>query len=136
MRLGLGVTAHLLRFLHVVAAVIWVGGQLAVSLIRAQAVAQEDDASWHATHALVTAAWVAYAVLWGTGIVNFIGSGDASHDERYGVLMLAKLGAVAASAVAAKVFLDAGTVGATRAGAWVNTTLALVALYLGVSLAH
>lgn len=120
-------------FLHVLAATVWVGGQ--VVLVSALPVLRGVSAE--AVRAAATGynrvAWPAFAVLIVTGIWNVVAEGDKGADYRH--TLTVKLGVVALSGVAA--------FGHTRArnprtrgllGAAAGAT-ALLALFLGVLLA-
>lgn len=125
-----------LTFVHVLAAVGWVGGQLVLSWLRPRAVGEADDVAWRISEGIATVAWAAYAVLWATGLLNLMAVGDATLDDRYGAVVLAKLAAVAVSGLSARSVLAAGTVRGIRTAGTVNAGTALVVLYLGVLLAH
>ena len=125
--------AHLLAFAHVLAAVLWVSGQLAMAWLRPRAVHDREETLWDITETIAYAGWAAYAALWITGAVNLITAGDALRDNAYGALALVKIAAVILSGVAARSLLSASAE-RVRLRANVTAAAAVVVLFLGVLL--
>lgn len=121
-------------FLHVLAATVWVGGQLTLAGLVPGLRAVAPDAPRAAARRFNLIAWPAYAVLVVTGLWN-VAAVHASWHGRYGATLMAKLAAVGASGAGAW----AHSVSRTRRGlaVWggVAGLGALAALFLGVLLA-
>jgi putative copper export protein len=120
-------------FLHVLAATVWVGGQIVlaalVPVLRLAAV----DAPRRAAQGFNRVAWPAFAVLVGTGIWNVLAEGDKG--PRYRTTLVVKLIFVAASGIGA--FLHSRSRSTAGLAVWGAVTLigALGALFVGVLLA-
>lgn len=120
-------------FLHVLAATIWVGGQLTLAALVPVLRRQGPDAPRVAARRFNLVAWPAYGVLIVTGIWNIIAVSPMS--PAYQRTLTVKLIVVAASGISA--FLHARsktTVGLAVWGALTGLT-ALSALFLGIVLA-
>ncbi|MDA8323973.1 MAG: hypothetical protein M0030_29765 [Actinomycetota bacterium] len=120
-------------FLHVLAATIWVGGQLTLAALVPVLRRQGPDAPRVAARRFNLVAWPAYGVLIATGIWNIIAVSPMS--PAYQRTLTVKLIVVAASGISA--FLHARsktTVGLAVWGALTGLT-ALSALFLGIVLA-
>jgi putative copper export protein len=120
-------------FLHVLAATVWVGGQLTLAALVPALRGHGGDATRAAARQFNRIAWPAFAVLVATGIWNMIAEDDDS--GRYRTTLTVKLVVVVISGVTA--FLHARA--RSRAGIAVFGALtglsALLALFLGVLLA-
>ena len=120
-------------FLHVLAATIWVGGQLVlaalVPVLRRAGVATE------AARRFNQLAWVAFVVLIATGIWNITAAGPGSHSSSYRTTLIVKLAAVAVSGVAAFLHARARTARGRAVYGALTGISALAALFLGVLLA-
>lgn len=120
-------------FLHVLAATVWVGGQLVLAALVPALRAAGTDVPRTAARAFNRIAWPAFGVLVLTGIWNIAAVGDQG--SAYRTTLTVKLVVVAASGVTA--FLHARAT--TRRGMAVYGALtgltALGALLLGVILA-
>jgi putative copper export protein len=120
-------------FLHVLAATIWVGGQLVVAALVPALRGAGADVPRIAARAFNRVAWPAFAVLIATGIWNIVAEGDRG--SAYRTTLMIKLTVVAASGVTA--FLHARATsrrGMAVFGALTGLT-ALAALLLGIVLA-
>ena len=120
-------------FLHVLAATVWVGGQLTLAGLVGGLRALSPDAPKSVARRFSRVAWPAYGVLVLTGVWNILEiEPDWSSD--YGTTLIVKLAVVGVSGLAA--FLHARA--HTRAGLAVFGALpgvsALGALFLGVLL--
>ena len=120
-------------FLHVLAATVWVGGQLVLAALVPALRRAGSDVPRAAARAFNRIAWPAFGVLVVTGIWNIAAEGDRG--PAYRTTLTVKLVVVAASGVTA--FLHARAT--TRRGMAVFGALtgltALAALLLGIVLA-
>ena len=120
-------------FLHVLAATVWVGGQLVLAALVPALRGAGSDVPRVAARAFNRVAWPAFGVLILTGIWNVVAEGDRG--PAYRTTLMIKLTVVAASGVTA--FLHARAT--TRRGMAVFGALtgltALLALLLGIALA-
>ncbi len=123
-------------FLHVLAATVWVGGQLTLAALVPVLRRFGADVPRAAARRFSQVAWVACAVLIVTGVWNIVAvRGEISHDAGYRVTLIVKIAVVGVSGVTA--FLHArarGTAGLAVFGA-LTVASALAALFLGVLLA-
>ena len=120
-------------FLHVLAATVWVGGQLVLAALVPALRSAGTDVPRIAARAFNRVAWPAFGVLILTGIWNIVAEGDRG--DAYRTTLMIKLTVVAASGVTA--FLHARATsrrGMAIFGALTGLT-ALAALLLGVVLA-
>lgn len=125
-------TADLRLFLHLAAAVIWVGGQLVLAGLVPVLRRISPEAAPAAAHRFAALAWPAFAVLVVTGVWNIAAVGTA--DGAYRATLVVKLVAVLVSGAAAWAHSRAGD-RRTRALTGALTGLAaLVALFFGVVL--
>jgi putative copper export protein len=120
-------------YLHVLAATVWVGGQLTLAGLVPGLRTLGSDAPRTVARRFNRLAWPAYAVLVVTGVWNIIAI-DPSWSGRYGTTLIVKLIVVVLSGASAA----AHTASRSRAGlaVWgaVTGASALVALLLGVML--
>jgi putative copper export protein len=120
-------------FLHVLAATVWVGGQLVLAALVPALRAAGTDVPRTAARAFNRVAWPAFGVLIVTGIWNIAAVGDKGPEYR--TTLIVKLVVVAASGVTAVLHARATTRrGMAVFGALTGLT-ALGALLLGVILA-
>jgi len=126
---------HQLRlFLHVLAATVWVGGQLTLAGLVPGLRALSPDAPRAVARRFNLFAWPAFGVLVLTGIWNLLDVDVASTSNRYKVTLAVKLGAVVLSGVAAAIHTQARSkVGLAVWGA-LSAVGALAALFFGVVL--
>ena len=121
-------------FLHVLAATIWVGGQLTlaglVPVLRSVGV----EAPRLAARRFNRIAWPAYAVLILTGTWNAIAERDQLHGA-YATTFAIKMGAVVVSGLAAFWHTRAGTPARIALFGALSGLSALAALFLGILLA-
>jgi putative copper export protein len=131
----LPITADAVRLtLHVLAATVWVGGQLTVVALLPTLRTLGTDAPKVVARRFSRVAWPAFAVLVATGIWNLVAVeiGDAS--SRYQTTVVVKLVVVAISGLAAAHHQAARSRAALAVGGAVSGVSALVALGLGVLL--
>ena len=130
----LPVDASVIRlFLHVLAATVWVGGQLTLAGLVPGLRAAAPEAPKLAARRFNRIAWPAYAVLVATGIWN-IGAVGKDRSTEFWVTLFVKIVVVALSGITA--FLHAratSRAGLALFGALTGVT-ALAALFLGVML--
>jgi putative copper export protein len=121
-------------FLHVLAATVWVGGQLTLAALVPALRRLGPDVTRSAARRFNQVAWPAFAVLVITGVWNVIAvRGQVTGSYR--TTLIIKLAVVAVSGVTAALHVRArGTAGLAVFGA-LSGASALVALFLGVLLA-
>ena len=121
-------------FLHVLAATIWVGGQLTLAALVPALRAAGSDIPRLAARRFNVVAWPAFAVLVGTGAWNIVAEHDHDHGAWHTTLIV-KMAVVALSGLAA--FLHARSKSKAGLAVWGALTgvSALAALLLGVLLA-
>ena len=123
-------------FLHVLAATIWVGGQLVLAALVPVLRRFGSEATSAVARRFNQVAWSAFAVLVLTGIWNISAiSGTSGDTASYRSTLMVKLAVVVLSGIAAFVHLRTKTArGRAIWGALTGLT-ALAALFLGVLLA-
>lgn len=120
-------------FLHVLAATVWVGGQLTLAALVPVLRLQGPDVPRAAARRFNVVAWPAYGVLILTGIWNIAAAGPVS--ASYRTTLIVKVAVVAASGISAFLHTRAkSTAGLAIWGALTGLT-ALSALFLGILLA-
>ncbi|GGL27535.1 hypothetical protein [Planomonospora parontospora] len=129
----LSVSLDTLRvFLHVLAATVWVGGQLTLAFLVPALRATGEGVTKAAARAFDRVAWPAYAILLATGVWNLLdGIGD---DPAYRRTLEVKVAVVVVSGVTAFLHARAKTRGALAAFGALSGLSALAALFLGVML--
>jgi putative copper export protein len=122
-------------FLHIVAATVWVGGQITLAVLVPTLRRVAPDAPRAAARRFNQVAWPAFGLLVLTGIWNVVADSDEEHGEGYGTTLVAKVAVVALSGAAA--LLHSRAKGTTALAAWgaVSGLTALLAVALGVVLA-
>jgi Copper resistance protein D. len=154
----LPITASTLRlFLHVLAATVWVGGQLTLGVVISVLRPAPDDPEPEIARARIRAvaqrfqiaAWSAFAVLLATGVWNLLAEHVGDQSGEWLATLLIKLVCVAGSGLAAAVHIfvaaprvRAATTAEQRRSAaafsgaceGVSVLLAVAALFLGVLL--
>ena len=119
-------------FLHVLAAAVWVGGQIVLAALVPALKGASPEAPGAAARAFNRVAWPAFAVLVLTGIWNIAAIGDREGD--YHTTLGIKLAFVVASGVTAFLHARASTrQGMALWGALTGIT-ALITMFLGVLL--
>ena len=125
-------------FLHVLAATVWVGGQLTLAALVPVLRRLGAEVPRAAARAFNLIAWPAFAVLLLTGVWNVIAV-RGQITGSYQVTLIVKLVVVAVSGVTAALHARAGSAGSKRGlavfGALTGVS-ALAALFLGVLLAE
>ena len=131
----LSVDASVIRvFLHVLAATVWVGGQLTLAGLVPGLRALSPDAPRTVARRFNRLAWPAFGVLVLTGIWNIaeVDVGDTSTE--YQVTLFVKLAVVAVSGVSAFLHTTARSRAMLAAMGALTGVSALAALFLGVLL--
>jgi putative copper export protein len=123
-------------FLHVLAATVWVGGQLILAALVPALRRFGTDVVGAAARRFNQVAWAAFAVLIVTGIWNIVAvSPQISHSASYRTTLIVKLVAVAVSGVAAFLHARARSARGRAVYGALTGISALAALFLGVLLA-
>lgn len=121
-------------FLHVLAATIWVGGQLTLAGLVPGLRAFGTEAPSAVARRFAHIAWPAFVVLVGTGVWNVVAVHPSQQSTSWQVTLWIKLGVVAASGLAA--FLHGRARSRSGLAVWgaVAGLSAMTALLLGVLL--
>ena len=122
------------RFLHVLAATVWLGGQLTLAALVPALRAAGAQVPRIAARAFNRVAWPAFGVLLATGAWNVAAEHDRIHG-RYATTLTVKLGVVVLSGVSAALHARSHTRGALAVWGGITALSALGALLLGVLLA-
>lgn len=120
--------------LHVLAAAVWVGGQITLAGLLGTARGIADTAPRTLARAFARLQWPAYAVLLATGIWNVAAAGSGQPQDWQAVLG-AKVGVVLLAGLAAWLHTRATSRGALAAWGAVSGLASVTALVLGVLLA-
>lgn len=123
-------------FLHVLAATVWVGGQLTLAALVPVLRRFGAEVPQAGARRFNQVAWVAFGILIATGIWNVTAvSHQVSHNGNYRTTLIVKLVVVAISGVTAALHARSkGVAGRAVFGALTGIS-ALLALFLGVLLA-
>ena len=122
-------------FLHVLAASVWVGGQLTLAGLVSTVRTLGDDAPRTVARRFNLIAWPAFGLLAITGIWNLVAIDVGDTEVEYQVTLFVKLVFVALSGIAAFLHIHARTkVGLAVWGA-IGAVSSLAALFFGVWLA-
>jgi len=121
-------------FLHILAATVWVGGQLTLAALVPVLRARDPELPKLAARGFDRIAWPAYGVLLVTGMWNVAAvSGDAQGN--YNAVLMLKVLVVAASGITAYLHTKATTTTGLAVWGALTGLTALSSLYLGVLLA-
>ena len=121
-------------FVHVLAAAVWVGGQLSLAALVPPLRAVGPDVPRVAARRFATVAWPAFAVLVASGAWNLVAVDVAGTSGRYQVTALVKLLVVFVAGVAAFVHARVESRAAVAAWGAVSGLASVAALLLGVML--
>jgi putative copper export protein len=128
------VTWETLRlFLHVLAATVWVGGQISLAALVPTLRAAGKDVPKAAANAFNRIAWPAFGILVLTGIWNVVAEGDKG--PAYQHTLMLKYTLVVGSGVTAYLHARAGSRRAMAAFGALTGLTALAALFVGIMLA-
>lgn len=125
---------HVRVFLHVMAAAVWVGGQVVLAGLLPTVRSLGPDAPATVARRFNRIAWPAFAVAVATGIWNLFEVGFADRSAEYQVTLFVKLAVVALSGVAAAVHVVARRRSLVALGGAVGFLAALGTVLLGVQL--
>ena len=122
-------------FLHVLAAAIWVGGQLVLAALVPVLRRFGSDVTVAAARRFNQVAWTAFGVLVVTGIWNIAAVWpQVSHDPGYRTTLIVKLVVVAISGITAALHIRSRTARGRAVLGALSGLSALAALFLGVLL--
>jgi putative copper export protein len=121
-------------FLHVLAATVWVGGQLTLAGLLPSIRLLGPDASRTLARAFNRVAWPAFAVLVATGIWNIVAV-RSQISGSYRTTLIVKLAVVVVSGVTAALHIRSRTARSRAVFGAFTGLSALAALFLGVLLA-
>ena len=121
--------------LHVLAATVWVGGQIVMTGLVGPARSLGGDAPKALARAFARMAWPAYAVLVVTGVWNVAAVHYSSQDSAWKAVLMAKIVVVILAGVGA--YLHQRATSKAQLALWgsVAGTASVVALVMGVLLA-
>jgi len=123
-------------FLHVLAATVWVGGQLVLAALVPVLRRFGSDALKATARRFNQVAWTAFGVLIVTGIWNIVAvRSQISHSASYRTTLIVKLAVVAVSGIAAALHVRSRTPRDRAIFGALTALSALAALFLGVLLA-
>lgn len=118
-------------FLHVLAASVWVGGQIVVGGILPTVRQLGDDAPRQVARAFNRLAWPAFGVLFATGIWNlFVALDEPDLPDDYHMWFGVKFLLVIVSGVGAAVHVKGGSKAALAAGGAMSSLGSLGAMYV------
>lgn len=121
-------------FLHLLAATIWVGGQITLAALVPVLRHRFPEAPRAAARQFDRVAWPAFAVLVATGVWNVLAVGEAAGDDTYRTTLVVKLVVVALSGLTAFLHARAGSRRMLAVWGALTGLTALLALLLGVVL--
>ena len=121
--------------LHVLAASVWVGGQIVMTGLVGPARGLGGDAPRTLARAFARLAWPAYALLVVTGIWNVTAVGYAQQDSAWKAVLMAKIAVVVLAGVGA--FLHQRSTSPRQLALWgsVGGLASVTALVMGILLA-
>jgi putative copper export protein len=125
-------SATIRLFLHVIAASVWVGGQLTLAGLLPTLRTLDGDARRAIVRRFNTLAWPAFAVLVITGGWNMSAVDFSERPTDYQVTMFVKLMFVALSGIGAFLHTQAKTKPALAAWGAIGGVSSLVTLFLGI----
>ena len=123
-------------FLHVLAATVWVGGQITLLVLLPTSRTIDDDAPRRMARAFNPAAWFAFGVLVVTGVWNLLEVDVGSTSVAYQATLGLKLIVVALSGFGAFVHTTTSDRRLLAISGVVGGVTALLALFLGVLLIY
>lgn len=121
-------------FLHVLAATLWVGGQLTLAALVPVLRRLGADAPKLAARQFNRVAWSAFVVLVGTGVWNMIDAHTSDRSSHYRMTLDVKLAVVVVSGLAAYLHLRARSRRMLAVYGALTAVSALAALFLGMLL--
>ncbi len=128
-------TSESLRlFLHVMAASVWVGGQLVLAALVPRLRTEHPEALKSIAQAFARVAWPAFGLAFVTGIWNLLAVDPTAHGDTYLVTLALKLGLVAAAAIATLVHSNSRSKIGLAVGGAVGLLSSLAVVWLGILL--
>ncbi len=121
--------------LHVLAATVWVGGQIVMLGLVGPARSLGGDAPKVLARAFARMAWPAFVVLVATGIWNVAAVHYSSQDSAWKAVLMAKILVVVVAGVGTALHQRAKTKGQLALWGSVGGTASVVALVMGILLA-
>ena len=126
---------HTIRMtLHILAATVWVGGQLTLAGLVPVLRGLAEDAPRLAARRFNVIAWAALAVLFATGLWSIFEAGMADRPSEYHITLGVKLLVVGASAAGAAVHAFGRSRAALAIGGALGLVMAIAAVFFGVML--
>jgi putative copper export protein len=122
-------------FLHVLAASVWVGGQITLGGIVPAVRRSHPQATKVIAQAFGRVAWPAFGVAVLTGMWNLMAEDITSHSSAWQATILLKIGVAIATGVFAAIHSVGKTKLALALGGALGAVTAVAAMYLGVLLA-
>jgi putative copper export protein len=128
-------TAESMRlFIHVLAASIWVGGQIVLAGVVPVIRSQNRDLLPRIAEKFARVSWPAFVIAFATGIWNMVAVNASEMDTSYQVTLFVKIAVAMASGVAALIHSVGHSRIAKGAGASLSLLAGLLAMFLGVLL--
>lgn len=121
-------------FLHVLAASVWVGGQIALAGVVPSLRRSHPTATKVVANAFARVAWPAFVVAVLTGIWSLMAVDITASSSAYQATVLIKLALAAASGVFAAVHANGRTKAALAIGGALGALTGIAAMFLGVLL--
>lgn len=121
--------------LHVVAATVWVGGQLTLAGLLPALRRLGEGATRSIAQAFARLQWPAYVVLLATGVWNVLAVHVHSASGAWRAVLFVKIGVVLVAGISAYVHQNSKTKAGLAASGAVTSLASLAALVLGVLLA-
>lgn len=123
-------------FLHILAASVWVGGQITVAGIVPAVRRAHPQATKVIAQAFGRVAWPAFVVAVITGMWSLLADDVSLHTSAWQATLLLKIGVAIVSGMFAAVHSIGKTKVALAVGGAVGALAAVAAMYLGILLAH
>ena len=121
-------------FLHVIAAAVWVGGQIVLGGLVPQVRRTNPEALKGIANAFGRVAWPAFGLAVVTGMWNLMAVSPTEHGSAYMVTFGLKMGLVGLAAVATLIHSGSKSKLALALGGAVSLLASLAVMYLGVLL--
>lgn len=122
-------------FIHVVAASVWVGGQIAIAGVVGPVRAHDPSATRAVAYGFARVAWPAFALAVVTGIWSLLETDVANTSSKYQATLMIKILVVAFAGMFAAVHSMGKSKVALAVGGAAGLVASLLAMYLGVLLA-
>lgn len=121
--------------LHVLAATVWVGGQIVMTGLVGPSREMGGDATRTLARAFARVAWPAFVVLVATGIWNVAAVHYSSQDSAWKAVLMAKIAVVIVAGVAVALHQRAGTKVQLALWGSIGGVASVAALVMGILLA-